>query len=344
MKRTFCTLLVVLFASTAFGFGQKYGSHQSGKNTVEDQMPAGYNKTARINVEGDWDFFLTGSFILWRASEDGCEVAYKGNTYPAEGKLINMDFDFKPGFKVGLGMHFNYDNWNLYAEYTRLNMTDKRSVSQFAGTALTSPWIKDTLLGSCAAASAKWKLDYNMFHLELGRPYYVGCELSFKPHIGFISGWIDQRYDVDYTASYSPHSDNSNNAWLLGMRAGVYTNWELGCGVRMFGNLASALFYEHFNTSTHQNSTIEAVTNKRHVTSKVGHTAPSLEMGIGFGWGTYFAQNKWHFDVTGGWDYLIFWNQNYMRPLIHTVSDAQGEGSAGDLAMQGLTLTFRFDF
>ena len=332
MNSTFCKLLTILTVVAASGFAFKGDKYSNRQCTGEDQMPAGYSKTARINVDGDWDFFLTGSFILWQPSEQGCEVAY------TSGKLVNMDFDFKPGFKVGLGMNFNHDNWNLYAEYTRLNMTDRKSAH---GSAITSPWMVNAL-ASCTSASAKWELDYNMFTLQLARPYYVGTELTFTPHIGWKSGWIDQNYNVDYSATNAPHSFNSNDSWLVGTRAGINTNWMLGRGVRLFGNGALALFYQHFNTETTQYDTDG--TYDLHASSKVGHTVPNMELGFGFGWGTYFARNQWHFDVSGAYEYQIYWNQNYMRAMLHTIADVQSEGCAGDLSMQGLTLTFRFDF
>ncbi|MCU0646246.1 MAG: hypothetical protein MUC94_18565, partial [bacterium] len=44
--------------------------------------------------------------------------------------FLDMDYDWTPAFKVGLGYHINYDNWNLFLQYTRYNsvMTNRFSV------------------------------------------------------------------------------------------------------------------------------------------------------------------------------------------------------------------------
>ena len=97
MKTRLFALLAVFAVGAAFAAAQqnvKYQPHQN--KMVEDQMPAGYNKTARINVEGDWDLFLTGSFIYWQPMGKGLDLAYNAQTYPLKGKTDNMDFDWQP--------------------------------------------------------------------------------------------------------------------------------------------------------------------------------------------------------------------------------------------------------
>jgi hypothetical protein len=67
-----------------------------------------------------------------------------------------------------------------------------------------------------------------------------------------------------------------------------------------------------------------------------------MELGLGLGWGSYFAHNTWHFDLAATYDFHVFWGENVMRAFRDLVSNV--EGTPGNLFMHGLTLTTRFDF
>ena len=66
-------------------------------------------------------------------------------------------------------------------------------------------------------------------------------------------------------------------------------------------------------------------------------------MGLGMGWGTNLAKNRFHLDFEAVYDFQAFWNQNYMNDLGSFPS--LGFGSGGDdLYFHGLTFRTRFDF
>ena len=67
---------------------------------------------------------------------------------------------------------------------------------------------------------------------------------------------------------------------------------------------------------------------------------------FGFGWGSYFGDNKWHFDMALSYDFEMFTNQNYMQVLANAqrAQNIPSHYAFGDLFLHGLTLTFRFDF
>ena len=91
-----------------------------------------------IEVRGSWDVYATGSFLYWQAREDNLELGIASNGNPGlvggpflpvnftapvtafttTATVVNSDFSWGPGFKFGLGVNLDYDNWDAYAEYT----------------------------------------------------------------------------------------------------------------------------------------------------------------------------------------------------------------------------------
>jgi hypothetical protein len=61
------------------------------------------------------------------------------------------------------------------------------------------------------------------------------------------------------------------------------------------------------------------------------------------GWGCYFFEKRSHFDVTIGYETLIFWNQNILNSFREELK-TQNSVKAGNLTPYGLTIAVRFDF
>jgi hypothetical protein len=309
--------------------------------------------------------------------------------------LIKMDFDYHPAFKLGLGFSSDRDDWTLYFEYTRFYSKDNRSIdltnslvlnnialigASIAEEFLSTNWINEsisdsekTILGATpipgtlglgpvqfAFFHSRWELKTNIVDMELGRPYYLGRKLIFKPYYGLRGGTIDQKYSftaqmVDYAHPDNfllSYSKNKVDTWLIGPRIGVDTDWLIGCHFRIFGNVAAALTYQKFKTRLEQilpvqkNGTI-SVTDSTAITykskSSTSYLTPEAELELGLGYGTYFCNNEWYFDLTAGYSFNYFWHQNMMRNLSDGFSRLI-DSHVGDLMLHGLTVTARLDF
>ena len=131
----------LFFAAAFFASVSLFGAEEVSKEKAYDQghgvceyeILAAYNAPARFDVKGTWDLFTTLSFLYWQPREDGLSLALSSYAEPQEnpGKLFNMHFDYKPGFKIGVGSNFTHDNWNLFFEYTRLHGATKELLSKF---------------------------------------------------------------------------------------------------------------------------------------------------------------------------------------------------------------------
>lgn len=317
------------------------------------QLTCAYNAPARIEVRGCWDIYASGSFTYWQAVQDNMELGSVNSTLvPFDVTVQNMDFSFEPGFKVALGMNFDHDNWDTRIEYTWFRGNTSTSVSlDPAGTFFLYPsWTNpaSVVTDIYFAGSERWKLHMDLLDWELARAYFVGKKLTFRPFIALRGAWIRQNLDVDYTLpaglTLSATSvDKKSHSWAVGPRAGLNTNWIFGDGFRIYGNGAADILYTRY---TKLRSTQSAAGVDTFIVRQNGYGVmrPHLELELGLGWGSYFDCNNWHIDFAAGYTFQVFYDQNMFRSFHDDVGILHSTSPNGNLYIQGLTVTVRFDF
>ena len=337
----------------------------------KEMMPGmpGYNAPSRINVCGNWDLYTDASFIYWQIAQDNMAFALANQNTQAQaatpgiiGSFTQMDFDYKPGFQVGVGMNYDHDNWDSYAEYTRIHGTNSSSASADTGRALLGNWGSNRLLArgqAFSSASASFKTNLDFVDWVLGRSYFVGKNLTFHPVVGVRGAWITQNMSVHYKNPVAGTTGDSTilspvcsldtysrvHSWGVGARTGVETNWLLGQGIRLYGNGYADMLYTKYKL---QNKSIftNSVNNTQYVISKdrIGAVRTHLDLELGFGWGSYFDNNNWHIDLSAGYGFQVFFNQNMFRNSNDDIVVASGCVANGDMTAQGLTAKVRIDF
>lgn len=355
-------------------------SFEHAQKAAKAQMLPGYNAPARIDVRGSWDVFATASFIYWQLSQDNMEVAFADSLSniayitdnQVKGNLVSMDFDYKPGFKVGLGVNFDHDDWDAFAEYTRIHTSNSNSTN---GTALPGggvgpvfptaghPYVVPT--NAYNTANENWHSNLDFVDLDLGRVYYVGSQLTFRPFFGARGAFITQNTHYHYV-----NTDFTNDtgtfveipgvmdiykrvhSWAIGPRAGVNTNWVVGQGIRFFGNANADVLYTKYKiqdkTTFVATSTVGTVTagsnqfiiSREHSINLRTH----LDLELGLGWGSYFDNNNWHIDLSAAYGFQVFFDQNMFANFLDTNMPGHMIAPNGNLYAQGLTATVRFDF
>jgi hypothetical protein len=348
MKKT------VLFAAVASLF---FGSALVAE-TNADELTSGYNSPGRIDVKGSWDLFITAKYLYWQPKEEGLEFARLGLADGADFSrirtLYEMDFDYKSGFKAGIGTNFNYDNWTAYLEYTRLHTKDHSNTGAIdpSDSSIYPFWLEDFAI----SASTSWRLRYDILDLTLDRAFYSGMNLSLDAFYGLRGGCINQKYHFEYLSltdydldnAYNTYSGTAKtNSWVVGPLGGISLKYLLGAGFRLFGDVAGSLLYQRLQTSLKAPTSIAAA--REYGFSPVNETetynqiTPNINFVTGLRWGTYFDNNNWHFDISAAYEFQYYWAQNRMKKLAN-ISTMSTSGRAKDLMLQGLTITGKFDF
>ncbi len=200
-----------------------------------------------------------------------------------EGDGLAKDGSYSSGFQVGLGVDMKeMDNWNLAGQYTWFQNSGNDDSHQYS---------------------------YNDAHLGFCRPFYLGKMLTADFSTSLRGLWVSDQFKSDHQKS-----------WAVGPRFGFDSNWLLGSGFRLMGDLAQSVLYTRYT----QRPGADGYNTLRSVT----------ESSLGLGWGSYFGDsNDFHFDLTVSYDFNVYWNQF-----------AQKGNNFDNVYLHGLNVGLRFDF
>jgi len=343
------------------------------------QMIQGYNKPARIDVKGHWEFNVNVSFLYRYAVQKGLEIGqrYSREIFPngdfaySDGH-IKMDFDYHPAFRIGAGMNSTYDDWDINFYYTRFHSTDRKSEATDPDLAwglnydyIEPTWFIYALLSPHTLrgiySKGIWKLKTDIFDFELGRFACVGKKISVRPFVCFRAGRIDQKYYNEFIgirANDDEHTivvNNKSDSWLVGPRGGFDTKWCLGKGFSLIGNASATLFYQKFKINIFQeflSSPVYPYNNTYVAKLKEHFINTNFEVSLALKWGKYFFNNKIFWDLLLGYDFVIFMNQNMIRSFWNNVQTlgllsaqhAHDDGNPNNLMFHGLVVTTKLDF
>jgi len=307
---------------------------------------------------------------------------YSGSTlyFPVNSTTVFQSSNYKPGFKVGVGVVGNHE-WVFHGEYTWYRSQNNTNTGAppsdgglTAGTTaalsgsdvwVVNDWfLQGTSAGQAIAGSnisSTWHLSMDLIDAVAGRPFYQGRCVTISPFAGLRVALIRQLMTVQLTespllfgsafgAGTAPgqpiESNNHSNSWAIGPRVGFDGNCLLPMGFRFEGDFAASLLYTRYTSVKHSEDSASTAFNAGPYTALIdGYSClrPSVEMGLGIGWGRYLSCQDYHIDFSLDYDFMLFWSQNMIRKLLDDTLTGTGP-SAADLYLHGLTITGRFDF
>lgn len=332
--------------------------------------------TARPDVGGK-GWFILADVLYWHAKVGGTEYAYSDQdptaSLPIKGRTKSIDFKWDWGLRFGLGYNFDFDSWDVRAQYTWFDSSgsdssragQSSSLVPLRGSAtITVPGAAPNantppIFLFCSSAKSQYNFDYQGVDVELGRAYFLSAWFSMRPFYGVKAAWFDQKQTTRYTGSGSV-LDNDGLPVVLGLegstvhvkdscdfsgagpRVGVDTQWHLGSGWSIFGNGAVALLYGFFDVKHREKWSQNERSN---ITLNANRNAfsPTLQLQLGLHYDTYLHQDKHHIGIGLGFEVQYWWRQNQMLK----VDDAQVfkyERYSEDINMYGLTLDIKWDF
>ena len=323
--------------------------------------------------------YATIDFTYWTAEEDNLEFAmtsgtalsFDGTVSP-KGKIYQLNSQWKPGFKVGVGHDLCFDGWDVYAEYTWFNSTTKRTTSNALSDQLQlndSYWLINNpqleinnALGDDfsspltafnlpdAFATAKWHLAFNVVDLAFGRNFYISRRVMFRPYMGLKGTWQTQKLNVLFqgvTPDIQPilsifSMSNRMSNWGIGILTGISGAWHITRNFSVIGNLALSALWEQFKLRRVDTQIFDPETppdSALNVSNKFHRIRPVIEWMLGLRYEDWFSCDTYHYAIDAGWEIQNWFAQNQ---FIRTPGSAASTN--GDLMLQGLTIRARIDF
>lgn len=359
------SLLGALLISTSSAWGQNsqcsLGQEDCEQKTMQNQMIAGYNAPERIDIKRPWDLYAVGSFTYWQAIQDNMELGVvSDNSNPVfaiNGNVVNIDFEYKPGFEVGFGMNFDRDNWDTFLQYSWFRGTDHtRTTLNPSNASITLfPMWGEPEGQRYFAGTEKWRLRMDLLDWELARRYYVGTQFSLRPFFALRAAWIRQNVNVDYLNEFNSGANvfinQKSRSWALGPRVGLDSHWMLGQNLRIYGNASGDILFSRYTKLQIKQEAIAPLgtpINDRSyfVRQRDTNTLKThLDLELGFGWGSYLNHNHtWYMDLSAGYEWQVFFDQNMFRSFMDDLTLANSRVSKDNLYVHGLTANIRFDF
>ncbi len=353
----FFSFSILLIASLAFSDGSSKTNQDCINGCHEEKetpLISCFNKSASYDIQEPWEIFLSADFLYWQAREDGLEYGISISS-PSLGisneRVQSPDFKWHPGLKVGLGVDFKgHDYWDIFSQWTHLvchnNTQASLSSLETINISLLQPIPFPSLLSATSARDSV-RLIYNTIDLNLGRPFYSGKFLFFRPHAGLRGCWFKQTYNLNYEplSVGAPYTSFAKfDSWGIGPRIGIESTWQLGSGFNILGKAAYSLLFTYFNVKQSRFiSTLVSPFSSVKDSYRNNQVRSNIETSLGLSWGSYFDCNNWHVDLALEYEFQYWPSANKNLKFVdHFASGAFIEG--GGLALHGPTLTLRLDF
>lgn len=247
-----------------------------------------YSYKPELSCDCGW--FGTLSFTYWKAGEDNLQLGTRttitgktdaGTSDNFDFKQIEMDFEYKPGFKIGLGTYLGCNDWELYAEYTYFRGTSSVSQSTLPAnddtstpttnyTILPNWWIipltnVGQLSDDLKNGRGSWHLSMDLLDMEVAKTFYLHQCLTSRLSGGLRAAWIRQEYDASYsntsTENNGGNNDDNNVAfnysqtnntknWGVGPRLGLDLNWKFWSCFRAFIDSSASILFTKYTTDS----------------------------------------------------------------------------------------------
>lgn len=301
-------------------------------------------------------------YLYWKTQEDQLYPAILTDQTVANGvntnhiSLVNQKFEYRSGFRLGLGYNFDYENYDTHLAWTRIHPNTTTNISSSDSTILIAiPFFDQTNSDVPKAGSvvSQWQLNYDMLDLELGHKYTIFDRFSLRPNIGLKAGWINQLQvmDINNVSLGQPEvekvqgsEERLNNFNGIGPRIGIDLHYGLGSQFGVFGTLSGALLYGNFKLKT-TTYLADSLTNNGiagngpqvvSLNNSDNRLSSTTQILVGGDWMRKVYQKYW-VRLGVAYEAQLWWNQirsdNSIPQLLFVNTPA-----GGDLMMHGLTL------
>lgn len=174
-------------------------------------------------ARGNSTFYVFADALYWKATENILWAYRNSNSTPNQQIAYQSgDFDFAPGFRVGMGYGNDWDTGIYYTRYVTdtKDSTTGNLKSGFMGGTLGLVGVSDFY----SAGQFKMTIDFNMIDWYLGKRFEITPALSLRPSIGLTGGWIDQNIKASFQGVYTTVERIENNFWGIGPKFGIDGN------------------------------------------------------------------------------------------------------------------------
>jgi len=319
-------------------------------NALEQRRGANgmINPPARPVVRDGTDLWVQAELIYLNATEDGLAYAIKNEgTAGLDGTVKNIQYDWSPGFRVGIGYNLPHDGWDMLVNWTWFHSHEDKENHAGPGSALWQTQT-NTANGPAGVAASEAEgttsLHLNILDGELGREFFVSKWLTLRPFMGIRGLWVNRNFAVEYDVrdGSTVESNKRNRFRGAGVLGGLNTQWGLGSGWSFYGNIGLSLIYGVQRTPSHQDQKHPGA-SLEHVHSHWTIVRPIVDLAVGLRWDQLFNNDAYRIRLQLGWEqHNLFGFEKDMNFI--SAPNGKFAYNSGDLSLSGVAFQARFDF
>jgi hypothetical protein len=298
-------------------------------------------------------FFTEASALYWKAQESGLSYAIKSPSnvrLAPHSSIKNPDFEWDFGFKFEIGYRIPHDHWELGLEFTSLQTHTDADHHAKNSDVFFPIWEKPISNTTHFAKSVKmhWRLHLGLIDACLNHTFYATDSLSLTPQIAIRTGWIRQKFNLEYLGGNFPEGEDllirmKNKYWGIGPKAGLAGKWKIIKGFSLFAEGAATLLFGEFYLHQDEDTlgTKEKLLGIHHIFRS---SAPILEAAAGLRWESFFSGRFNRLKLELAWDQMLFFSQNQLMHFLDENSQGLFASNQADLSIAGVQLAIRLDF
>ncbi|NGX46847.1 MAG: hypothetical protein K1000chlam3_00214 [Chlamydiae bacterium] len=291
--------------------------------------------------------YVSAEFLYWTVEEGTMDYALRETIAPsndatfATGKYKTADYDWKPGYRVGLSYYNCPKYWEMTAEYTWL--FDKGSNQ------VTSDFIRPTrltnALGPFSSAKSLIDLHYHVGDLYATRVFDPNPHLRLRLLGGLTAGYIEQSWKIRYK-NFLDISERIKEKWRFwggGLRMGVRADWFWGCQFYLTGKTTFATLIGSYKNEETQKRPSDNVFfgNAKYDDHRFAMHAQFL---LGPSW--QIPCDCWSFELLAAYEFNVWFNLHERIRSTSAIFDDSIESLYANslFGTQGLTLRLNVGF
>lgn len=392
MKSTLIALLIAFCSAPLMGASEDRCAPEPAAPCNQDECCKTYcmgPNTVGINAPlnprtCNGDFIFSASALYWQPCQTGLVYAIKSEVQETlaneranliDAEFLNPSFEWDFGFKFGLGYNSNCDGWDLFLEWTHYTSSSSSvdEAREDENITLLPLWSAFSRAGPALPQSAflintYFKLKLDLVDLELGRAYWNSQRLSLRPHIGIRYLNAREQFDLVHRGGYWAFSqmmvtslpaltnevELHNDFHGVGLRAGLDSSWNFGCGVALYGKAAIAGIRGKFLVEhDEKNRLVESPFTKFPITDirdSFHQSLFNLDLALGLSYSVELCDCKYGFFASLGWEEHTFFSMNQLWRITPKIGEAQTDRAfeytqvEGNLSTNGLTLTLQWNY
>lgn len=292
-------------------------------------------------------FSIFGDFLYFKPVADSLQstqkVPQEVPNFKPKTVVLDQDFDFGPGMRLGAILHIPYGEWDLAASWTRFYSSNESFHACEPDFGLLATLALPVYAASGNAlvehVNSRWHLKLNAFDLNFSRNIVFNPHFSIRPIGGVKGAIIDQSMRVHYhdfliqfATVTTPHKVFAKNPyWGVGPLVGGEMRFLLPARFAIFFNGSLAALMGDFSIKTVYTDFTNTPKNAK-LTIKDSPIRVSVFEQLQAGIDKKFAFRKWSIDLGVGWEVQVWRNQMRMDWFKGFIETPQG----ADLTLYGL--------